>query len=53
MRAIDRMYFEKYAVDPENKDYIYDMSAAKWKDDPYESEIEPEGLYIDDWPEMD
>lgn len=53
MRAIDRMYFERHAVDPESENFIYEMSAETWNQDPGDREIEPDGLYDEDWPEVE
>ena len=55
MRAIDRMNFEKYAVDPEGEDYYFDASMeGSWNEDPSENETEQDGFYDDEeWPEME
>ena len=53
MRAIDRMYFDKYAVDPEGEDLILDLSTDGWNDDPDEREMKQPGFYDDDWLEVE
>ena len=53
MRAIDRMYFDKYTVDPEGEDFIFDLSMGGWDNDPGEKETEQDGLYDDEWLEVE
>ena len=53
MRAIDRMYFDKYAVDPEGDDFIFDASAESWNDESDGNELEQRELYDGEWLEME
>lgn len=53
MRAIDRIYFDKYAVDPEGEEFIFDLSTDGWNDDSDEKETEQTGLYDDEWLEVE
>ena len=53
MRAIDRMYFDKYAVDPEGEDFIFDASAEGWGEDSDDNDMEQNELYDGEWLEME
>jgi hypothetical protein len=48
MQEIDRLYFSKYSVDPENELNMSDMPADATYDD-----FEVTGLDEEEWPEMD
>ena len=54
MRAIDRMYFDKYAIDPEGENFIFDLSAERPISDPGDNEMEQAEWYDqEEWPEME
>lgn len=53
MRAADRMYFEKYAVDPDSEGFVFEMSAEGWGNDSDEKEMEPAGWLDEAWSETE
>jgi hypothetical protein len=53
MLAADRRYFEKYAVDPDNEGFMFEMSTVGWDNDSGDKEIGEVEWLDEDWTEVE
>lgn len=52
MRAVDRKYFDKYAVDPFNEEFMLDSFAEGWVDDIGDDAPNSNEFLDDEWDDL-
>jgi len=52
MRAIEKKYFDKYAIDPFSEDFMFDSLVEGWADDFANEEPESIESCGDDWDDL-
>jgi hypothetical protein len=52
MRAVDKKYFDKYAIDPVEEESLFDSFVEGWVDDFSHEETAADGYYADDWEDL-
>ena len=52
MRATDKKYFDKYAVDPFGEESMSDSFVEEWVNDFSDEDPESDEFYVNDWDEL-
>jgi hypothetical protein len=52
MNAVDKKYFNKYAIDPFEEDFMLDAYVEGWVDTFDGEALESNGFYEDEWDEL-
>jgi len=52
MRATDKKYFDKYAVDPLREESMFDSFVEEWVDGIGNEDPESDEFYVNNWDEL-